>query len=142
VTERTLSESPAATAASGADLAARLGPGDVVLLTGELGTGKTTWIRGACRALGVTGRVTSPTFTVGRRYPAPPARLPVSHLDLHRLGGLAGEDPGLLEDYLTPEAVAFVEWGELGVAELPTPVYRVRLTHAGGDRRNIEVAAA
>lgn len=136
---RTVSHSPEETAAAGATLAARLAPGDVVLLTGEMGTGKTTLIRGAARALGVTGRVTSPTFTVGRRYPSPPARVAVSHLDLHRIGGLADEDPGLLADYLTPDAVAFVEWGELGEAELPAPAFRVRLAHAGGDARSIEI---
>ena len=83
------------------------GPGDLVLVSGELGAGKTTLIRGACRELGVTEQVTSPTFTIGRRYRG---RVPVSHLDLYRLDSLAGEDPGLLDDYLTPDAVAFVEW--------------------------------
>ncbi len=137
---RLLTDGPAATAAAGGVLARRLEPGDLVLLTGEVGTGKTTWVRGACRALGVAGRVTSPTFTIGRRYPSPPARLPVSHLDLHRLGGLADEDPGLLAEYLTPDSVAFVEWGELGAGELPAPAYRVSFAHAGGDRREIILA--
>ena len=79
----------------------------MVLVGGELGAGKTTLIRGACRELGVTEQVTSPTFTIGRRYRG---RVPVSHLDLYRLDSLADEDPGLLDDYLTPDAVAFVEW--------------------------------
>ena len=76
-----------------------LRPGDVVLVGGELGAGKTTLIRGACRELGVDEPVVSPTFTIGRRYRG---RVPVSHLDLYRLEGLGGEDPGLLDDYLTP----------------------------------------
>lgn len=139
---RLLSTSPEDTAAAGAGLAARLEAGDVVIVSGEMGAGKTTLVRGACRALGVTGRVTSPTFTVGRRYPSPPARLPVSHLDLHRLGGLGGEDPGLLADYITPDAVVFVEWGELGAGELPAAAYGVSIRHAGGDRREIEVVRA
>ena len=96
-TER--SSSPAETEAIGARLAAGLGPGDLVLVGGELGAGKTTLIRGACRELGVTEPVVSPTFTIGRRYRG---RVPVSHLDLYRLDSLAGEDPGLLDDYLTP----------------------------------------
>src|SRR6266498_1182959 len=97
----------AETEAVGARLAAELGPGDVVLVRGGLGAGKTTLIRGACRALGVSEQVTSPTFTIGQTYAG---RVPVSHLDLYRLVDLGQEDPGLLDDYLTPEAVAFIEW--------------------------------
>ena len=82
-------------------------PGDVVLVSGELGAGKTTLIRGACRELGVGEPVVSPTFTIGRRYRG---RVKVSHLDLFRLEGLGEEDPGLLDDYLTADAIAFIEW--------------------------------
>ncbi len=87
-----------------------------------MGTGKTTLVRGAARALGVTGPVTSPTFTVGRRYHG---RLPVAHLDLHRIGGLEDEEPGLLAEYLDPAGITFVEWGELAAPDLPTPALRV-----------------
>ena len=73
----------------------------MVVVGGEVGAGKTTLIRGACRALGVEGPVTSPTFTIGQRYAA--AGCPVSHLDLYRLGDLEGEDPALLDDYLDPD---------------------------------------
>src|SRR2546430_9775939 len=107
----TVTSSSAETEAQGAALAARLQPGDLVLVSGEIGAGKTTFVRGACRALGVTVPITSPTFTIGRRYDD--GRIPVSHLDLHRLGGLAGEDPALLEDYVGPDRVAFVEWPEV-----------------------------
>lgn len=117
-------------------LAAALKPGDVVLLAGELGSGKTTFVRGACRALGVTGAVTSPTFTIGRRYEG---RIPVSHLDLYRLGDLADEDPGLLADYLAPDRVAFVEWPEVAGDALPGVVARVALAHRGGDEREIRI---
>ncbi|HVE69063.1 MAG TPA: tRNA (adenosine(37)-N6)-threonylcarbamoyltransferase complex ATPase subunit type 1 TsaE [Solirubrobacteraceae bacterium] len=126
---------PADTEAAGARLAQRLGPGDVVLVSGELGAGKTTFVRGAARALGVSGPITSPTFTIGRRYSG---RVPVSHLDLYRLDGLEDEDPALLADYLTPDAVAFVEWPERAEGDLPVTV-RVCLEHAGGDRRRVEV---
>lgn len=124
------------TEAAGAELAASLVPGDLVLLSGEMGTGKTTFVRGACRALGVTGPVTSPTFTVGRRYLG---RLPVGHLDLHRIGSLEDEEPGLLAEYVDPAGVAFVEWGELAAPDLPAPAYTVTLAHAGGDRRRLRV---
>jgi tRNA threonylcarbamoyladenosine biosynthesis protein TsaE len=119
----------------GAALAATLRPGDVVLLEGEMGAGKTTFVRGAARALGFDGPVTSPTFTIGRRYEG--GRLPISHLDLHRLSGLADEDPALLDDYLTPDAIAFVEWPEIAEPQLERIAARVKLEHAGGDRRRI-----
>jgi tRNA threonylcarbamoyladenosine biosynthesis protein TsaE len=129
--------SAAETEALGARVAERLGAGDVVLLSGEVGAGKTTLIRGACRALGVPGPVTSPTFTIGQRYGG--GRLPVSHLDLYRLQTLEGEDPALLEDYLRPEGVAFVEWPAAGSGRLDRPALEVRLAHAGEERRRIEV---
>ena len=130
------SASPADTEATGARLAKDLEPGDVVLVAGELGSGKTTLVRGACRALGVEGPVTSPTFTIGRRYRG---RLPISHLDLFRLETLEGEDPGLFDDYLTPDAVAFVEWPAAAEPQLDRVALRVRLQHAGGDRRAITI---
>ena len=128
--------SAAETEHAGAELATRLAPGDLVLVTGELGSGKTTFVRGACRALGVDGPVTSPTFTIGQVVRG---RVEVAHLDLYRLDSLRGEDPGLLEDYLTPDRVAFVEWPEAGAAELGEVAARVRLEHLGGDRRRVAV---
>jgi len=129
--------SAAETEALGARIAERLQAGDVVLLSGELGTGKTTLVRGACRALGVPGPVTSPTFTIGQQYAG--GRLPVSHLDLYRLQSLEGEDPALLEDYLRPEGVAFVEWPAAGSGRLDRPALEVRLAHEGEERRRIEL---
>lgn len=131
------SDSPARTEEIGAELAAKLGPGDVVLVSGDLGAGKTTLIRGACRALGVTGPVRSPTFTIGTRHRG---RLPVSHLDLYRLESLEAEDPGLLDDYLTPDAVAFVEWP--AAAQWPeAPALAIEIEHVEGDRRRIAVTS-
>lgn len=135
------SGSAAETEALGAELAATLRPGDVVLVEGDLGAGKTTFVRGACRALGVTAIVTSPTFTIGQRYPAP---VPVSHLDLYRLSSLDGEAPDLLADYLRADTISFVEWPEAGKANLAAfaPVAtRVRLEHAGGEQRVVELWA-
>jgi tRNA threonylcarbamoyladenosine biosynthesis protein TsaE len=129
--------SAAETEALGARIAERLGPGDLVLLSGDLGAGKTTLVRGACRALGITGPVTSPTFTIGQRYEG--GRLPVSHLDLYRLQTLEGEDPALLDDYLANGGVAFVEWPAAGAGQLGRPALAVRLSHQGEERRRIEV---
>ncbi len=125
------------TEAVGARLVERLTPGDVVTVSGELGTGKTTLVRGACRALGVTDPVTSPTFTIGHRYHG---QVPVSHLDLFRFSGLAAAEWGDLEPYFD-DAIAFVEWPEAGLTALPPARVSVRLEHAGGDRRRIELAA-
>jgi tRNA threonylcarbamoyladenosine biosynthesis protein TsaE len=128
-----------ATERVGAELAAGLRPGDVVLVSGELGTGKTTFVRGALHALGVDGPVTSPTFVVGHAYEG--SNGPVSHLDLYRLAGIGDEDPGLLDPFFAPDAVVFVEWPEHGPGAWPEErvARRVRLAHAGGDRRRIEV---
>lgn len=130
-------ESPAETEAVGARIAERLEPGDVVLLSGEVGAGKTTMIRGACRALGISGPVTSPTFTIGQRYGG--GRMPVSHLDLYRLQTLEGEDPALLDDYLRPEGVAFVEWPDAGEERLDRVAVAVHLAHETEQRRRVEV---
>jgi len=128
---------PSETESLGAELAAGLIDGDLVLIRGELGTGKTTLVRGAARALGVEDPVTSPTFSIGHRYRA--GALTVSHLDLYRLAGLELEDPDLLADYLGPGRIAFVEWPEQGHGELPRPRLLVTLSHGGGDRRAVDV---
>jgi tRNA threonylcarbamoyladenosine biosynthesis protein TsaE len=121
----------------GAELAAGLKEGDVVLVQGELGSGKTTLVRGAARALGVSDPVTSPTFSIGHRYRT--VGLTVSHLDFHRVAALEHEDPGLLSDYVGPGRIAFVEWPPESGRELTAPALRVRLSHRGGDHREIEV---
>jgi tRNA threonylcarbamoyladenosine biosynthesis protein TsaE len=124
-----------------ADLARGLRPGDVVLLSGELGAGKTTFVRGAARALGVTDPVTSPTFTIGQRYTAAAPVTYVSHVDLYRLRSLRDEDPDLLADYIGPDTITFVEWPDAGIQEisdLGRIVRRVRLSHGGGDLRTLE----
>ena len=131
-----LTHSPDETARLGADVARELRPGDVVVLRGEVGSGKTTFVRGAARALGVERPVTSPTFTIGRRYEE--AVPPLAHVDLHRLESLDGEEPALLDDYVNADHVAFVEWPEAAEGEL-RPRARVRLEHAGGDTRRVEV---
>jgi tRNA threonylcarbamoyladenosine biosynthesis protein TsaE len=125
------------TEAVAARVAQLLQPGDVVTISGELGSGKTTFVRGACRAFGVRVPVTSPTFTIGHRYRG---RVDVSHLDLFRFAGLSPAEWGDLEPYFE-DAVVFVEWPEAGLDALPPARIAVRLEHAGGDRRTIEFAA-
>ena len=105
----------------------------------SLGAGKTTFVRGACRALGVTARVTSPTFTIGHRYAGD--RVDVSHLDLYRLRGLSAAEWGDLEPYFD-DAVVFVEWPEAGAGALPEPRAHVRLGHVSPEVREIRVDAA
>jgi tRNA threonylcarbamoyladenosine biosynthesis protein TsaE len=136
------SGNPHETEAAGEQLAQRLRPGDVVLVAGALGTGKTTLIRGACAALGVTQPVTSPTFTIGQLYlgRVEGRDVEVAHLDLYRLATLAGEDPGLLDDYLTPDRIAFVEWPADAEPALQAPAATVTIAHAGGERRMLEIA--
>jgi tRNA threonylcarbamoyladenosine biosynthesis protein TsaE len=129
------SSSPEETEGIAAAVAAQLRPGDVVTVSGELGSGKTTFVRGACRALGVEGPVTSPTFTVGHRYRG---HVDVSHLDLYRFEGVSPAEWGDLEPYFDG-AVCFVEWPEAAGDGLPDPRFRVRLSHAGEDRRLISV---
>ncbi len=107
----------------------------MVTVSGDLGTGKTTFVRGACRALGFGGFVTSPTFTIGHRYEG---SVPISHLDLYRFQGVSQAEWGDLEPYFE-DAVVFVEWPEAGEGVIPPPRLAVRLMHLGGDRRKIEV---
>src|SRR6478672_13440399 len=121
------------------ELAARLARvlrrGDVVTVSGELGAGKTTFVRGACRALGIEVPVTSPTFTVGHRYPGNPD---VSHLDLFRFQGVSPAEWGDLEPYFA-DAICFVEWPEAASDALPAVRVAVRLSHMDRERRSIEV---
>ena len=119
-------------------LASRLVPGDLVTVSGELGSGKTTFVRGACRALGVSSPVTSPTFTIAHRYDG---TIAVSHLDLYRFAGVSAAEWGDLEPYFE-DAIVFVEWPEAGAAALPAPRVEVVLEHAGGDGRRIALSSA
>jgi len=134
-------DSAAATERVAGTLAAELAPGDLVLVSGDVGAGKTTFVRGACRALGITDRVTSPSFTIGQLYRG---KVAVSHIDLFRLETLAGEDPGLLEEYFAPDTISFVEWPDAAAPELDPErvVLKVSLEHLGGDRRRIVATSA
>jgi tRNA threonylcarbamoyladenosine biosynthesis protein TsaE len=133
-----VTSSAAETEAVAARLAARLALGDVVTVSGELGSGKTTFVRGACRALGVAEHVTSPSFTIGHRYHG---RVDVSHLDLYRFAGVSPAEWGDLEPYFDG-AIAFVEWPEAGVGVLPSARVAVALAHLDPERRRLRLDAA
>lgn len=136
-TETFETASPDETASIAAAFAARLVPGDVAVLQGDLGTGKTVFVRGAAHALGFSGRVTSPTFAIGNVYSG--EKTEIAHLDLYRLGEIDVDDEAVLDDFLTPERIAFVEWphDELADAERLRAV--ISLAHAGEDHRAIEI---
>jgi tRNA threonylcarbamoyladenosine biosynthesis protein TsaE len=134
-----VTDSAAETEAFGGALARRLRPGDIVLVRGELGAGKTTLVRGACRALGIEEPVTSPTFTIGHLYHGSEVR--VAHLDLYRFVGLSAAEWGDLEPYFD-DTVAFVEWPEAGLAALPAARVSLALEHDGHDRRRISADSA
>jgi tRNA threonylcarbamoyladenosine biosynthesis protein TsaE len=130
-----MSGSAEETEALAARLAERLHVGDVVTVSGELGSGKTTFVRGACRSLGVEQPVTSPTFTIGHRYRG---RVDVSHLDLFRFAGMSAAEWGDLEPYFD-DSITFVEWPEAGEGTLPAPRLRVRLEHVDATKRRVLV---
>ena len=123
------------TEAIAARLAASLAPGDVVTVSGELGAGKTTFVRGACRALGVTAPVTSPTYTIGHRYEGDPD---VSHLDLYRFTAVSAAEWGDLEPYFD-DAIVFVEWPEAAAGGLPPVRVGVRLEHVSERERRVVI---
>ena len=131
------SRSPADTEAIAAEVASRLEPGDSVWLRGELGVGKTAFVRGAARGLGVAQPVTSPTYTVGNRYAA--NGVSVAHLDLYRSSGLTIEEWADLEPYFE-DAIAFVEWPDAGAGLLPAPLVTVDIDHLQGDARLITLS--
>lgn len=133
-----VSNSPQETEAIAARVAAVLEPGDIVTVAGELGSGKTTFVRGACRALGVTSPVTSPTFTIGNRYHG---QVDVSHLDLYRFHGFSAAEWGDLEPYFE-DAIVFIEWPEAAAGALPPVRLAVRLAHAGREQRTVALDAA
>jgi tRNA threonylcarbamoyladenosine biosynthesis protein TsaE len=128
---------PEETRGLAAKLAGTLATGDVVTVSGDLGAGKTTFVRGAAEAVGVRERVTSPTFTIGHRYEGD---IRVAHLDLYRFAGVSSAEWGDLEPYFD-DALVFVEWPEAAAEDLPEPRARVRMRHDEGDGRMIEIEA-
>ena len=133
--QRFITNSPEETEALGARLARALEPGAVVAFTGDLGAGKTAFVRGLARGLGIRDRVTSPTFTVVNEYEG--GRLPLFHFDLYRLGS-ADElfDIGW-EDYLARGGVCAVEWSERMEELLEPGTIRVDLRRGEDEDRRV-----
>ena len=123
-----------------ARVARTLKPGDVVVLSGEVGSGKTAFVRAAAHSLGVAERVTSPTYQLARGYEGivDGRRVPVNHLDLYRLEGIEAGDVLELDDYLDPRAVTFVEWAEPALAFLEDPTV-VRISHLTPATRRVSI---
>ena len=132
-----ITNNPEQTEALGAALAQRLGPGDVVAFYGDLGAGKTAFVRGMARGLGIREPVTSPTYTIVNEYPS--GRTPLFHFDLYRLSGPDDLFDIGWEDYLERGGLCAVEWGER-VQDALEDAVRVTIRMAGGpDRREITV---
>jgi tRNA threonylcarbamoyladenosine biosynthesis protein TsaE len=133
-------DSPKATGHLGRALVHLLRPPSLVTLSGELGTGKTTLVRAAFRAAGVHGPVVSPSFTIAQSYRGRRG-LRLHHLDLYRLSPGADAELFAWDDYLTPDALTFVEWPEAGSDELPPADVRLTLFHDTPFSRWAEVEA-
>ena len=124
-----------------AGMAAHLEPGDVVVLSGEVGSGKTTFVRAAARCLGVEERVTSPTYQIARRYAgaAGGRAIIVNHLDLYRLEALEDRDALELDDYLGPEAITFIEWASKDALDLIDEPTVVLISHQTPTARRVSI---
>lgn len=127
---------PAETVGLGRRIADRLKPGDVVAFYGELGSGKTTMIKGICAGLGVTETVKSPSFVIVTEYEG---RLPVYHIDLYRLTDSQALNPVGLDSYLYGNGVCLIEWAERAGNLLPAETVRIRLEVSGEQSRRIQV---
>jgi tRNA threonylcarbamoyladenosine biosynthesis protein TsaE len=130
------SHSPEETEAAGARLAERLGPGDVVALTGELGAGKTCFTQGLARGLGVTGRAVSPTFVLVNEYRG---RLPVHHVDAYRTGSLTELLDLGLDELFSGDGVTIVEWADKLLPLLPPHTIHVHIQGVGDEARQITI---
>ena len=134
--ETVISPSPEETQTVGARLGARLGPGAVVACTGELGAGKTCFLQGLARGLGVTADVTSPTFVLVNQYRG---RLPVYHLDAYRTGSLTELVDLGLEEMLHGDGVTVIEWADKLLPLLPSRTIHVSIHGLGDEPREIRI---
>ncbi|HIE05255.1 MAG TPA: tRNA (adenosine(37)-N6)-threonylcarbamoyltransferase complex ATPase subunit type 1 TsaE [bacterium (Candidatus Stahlbacteria)] len=119
----------------GEQLGLSLKPGDVVAFYGEIGAGKTTFIKGICQAFSVKEWVKSPSFVLVREYPG---QVPIYHIDLYRI---AVDDPfPIIDDYLDSQGIVLIEWAGKIDQRLPPGTIKVRLSITGKDERRIEIA--
>ena len=119
-----------ATQALAASLAVLAQPGDLVVLAGDLGAGKTAFVQGFGRGLGVSEHITSPTFTLVQEYEG---RLPVHHIDVYRLYQMSEVIDLGLSELLDDDGVVLIEWGDAILPLLPNDLLEVRLTFGAGD---------
>ena len=131
-----VSETPEATTSAGERLAARLAPGDVVALTGELGAGKTCFVQGLVRGLGATTAATSPTFVLVNEYRG---RLPIHHVDVYRTQSLTELLDLGLEELIAGSGVTVVEWADRCGPLLPPRTIRVHIEGVGDEPRRITI---
>lgn len=129
-----LTNSPEETEKVGEELAGHLHAGDVVAMHGDLGAGKTAFVRGLARGLGITSRVTSPTFTIVNEYPG---KIPLFHFDMYRLGGPDELYEIGWEDYLDRGGICVCEWSEVAPGAFPDYTINLTITKTGDDTREI-----
>jgi len=134
-----ISHNPEETAEVAREFAANVHPGEVVGLVGELGAGKTRFVKGFAAALGYSGEVTSPTFTLIHEYPG--ARVPLYHFDFYRLNHAAETKTLNLDDYFRPDSICIVEWADKFPELLPANTRWFRLAIIADDRREIREVA-
>jgi tRNA threonylcarbamoyladenosine biosynthesis protein TsaE len=136
--KRILSRSAEETGAAGRAFAGRLRPGDVVALTGTLGSGKTRFVAGACEGLGIRSHVTSPTFTIINEYPATFGT--VAHIDMYRIRSMSEVADLGIEEYFNARCICFIEWAEQVMAIIPPAHFHVAFAHGGSEsERTIEI---
>ncbi|HEX9696794.1 MAG TPA: tRNA (adenosine(37)-N6)-threonylcarbamoyltransferase complex ATPase subunit type 1 TsaE [Actinomycetota bacterium] len=133
------SRSPEDTRAIAAAVAGVLAPGDVLALSGDLGAGKTCFVQGAARALGVTEHVSSPSFVLVREYPS--GRIPILHIDVYRLANLQELVDLGYEEFLDPKQIVMIEWGDAVGPLLPADYLQIEFHALGDDERMIELIA-
>ena len=125
-----VTRTPEETESAGAEFAAVLKPGDIVALTGPLGSGKTSFVSGACAALGATGHFGSPTFTLINEYPA--GTVTIVHADMYRIASRVEMAEIGLAEYFQPPYICFIEWAEHILDLLPSGHYLISFEHCGG----------
>lgn len=131
-----ISNSPEETEEIAVSLAEHLVPGDVVAMHGELGAGKTAFVRGLARGLGIVSRVTSPTFTIVNEYPG---KIPLFHFDMYRLSGSDELYEIGWEDYLDRGGICICEWSEIAPDAFPESAINVYISKLGDNEREIKI---
>ncbi|MGB0388625.1 MAG: tRNA (adenosine(37)-N6)-threonylcarbamoyltransferase complex ATPase subunit type 1 TsaE [Ardenticatenaceae bacterium] len=135
-----VSHSPAQTRQIGIELGNLVQSGDVILLYGDLGAGKTNFTQGVAEGLGISGAVRSPTFTLVNEYQE--GRVPLYHIDLYRLAGDADLATIGLDEYFDEEGIVVVEWPEKGPEWLPADALHIYLNHLSDWQRSLRIKAS